>query len=124
NCPMSRGLIPIPWSRTLICTVSPSWSTVTRTSPPPGEDLIAFPTRLVNVCPPLARSPQMTGRRITSTPSTTRPRVEDGGRGDRHRHLAAVAADQVGRAATWSVAIGRASGGGGAGGGGRPGAGG
>src|SRR5215216_4887758 len=50
NCPMSRGLIPIPWSRTLTCTVSPSCSTVTRTSPPPGEYLIALPTRLVNIC--------------------------------------------------------------------------
>src|SRR4029450_7557897 len=54
---MSRGLIPIPWSRTLSCTVSPSWSTVTRTSPPPGKYLIAFPTRLVNICSTLSGSP-------------------------------------------------------------------
>src|SRR5918993_4639814 len=59
---MSRGLIPIPWSRTLTCTESPSWSTMTRTSPPPGEYLIAFPTRLVNICSTLSGSPQTTGR--------------------------------------------------------------
>src|SRR4029453_5537 len=59
---MSRGLIPIPWSRTLTCTVSPSTSTVTRTSPPPGEYLIALPTRLVNICSTLSGSPQTTGR--------------------------------------------------------------
>src|SRR5829696_9681111 len=59
---MSRGLIPIPWSRTLTCTVSPSTSTVTRTSPPPGEYLIALPTRLVKICSTLSGSPQTTGR--------------------------------------------------------------
>src|SRR5512133_1148747 len=62
NCPMSRGLIPIPWSRTLTSTVSPSCSTVRRTSPPPGEYLIALPTRLVNICSTLSGSPQTTGR--------------------------------------------------------------
>src|SRR5215217_4693534 len=59
---MSRGLIPIPWSRTLTCTVSPSTSTVTRTSPPPGEYLIALPTRLIKICSTLSGSPQTTGR--------------------------------------------------------------
>src|SRR5215207_11774385 len=63
---MSRGLIPIPWSRTLTCTVSRSASTVTRTSPPPGEYLIAFPTRLVKICSTLSGSPQTTGRLVGS----------------------------------------------------------
>src|SRR5512132_2273667 len=62
NCPMSRVLIPIPWSRTLPSTVSPSCPTVTRTSPPPREYLIALPTRLVNICSTLSGSPQTTGR--------------------------------------------------------------